>query len=125
MSPKLLFIGITALSAALVATDLAQAQSSCAGVSPTSNTTLTSVTVASGLTNPLFVASPSGDTGRIFIVQLGGSIKIHKRGTSASTLTTFIDISSKITTSSSELGLLGFAFDPGPGRTSFSRPNHR
>lgn len=68
--------------------------------------------MASGLVLPLFASAPPGDTGRIFIVEKAGRIKIHKHGQSATTLSTFLDISSRVNSSGSELGLLGLAFDP-------------
>jgi glucose/arabinose dehydrogenase len=91
----------------------ALAQYTCSGISETANTTLSSVVVASGLTQPDFVTAPPGDASRIFIVERGGRIKIHKRGQPATTLTTFLDISSKVNSATdSELGLLGLVFDP-------------
>jgi hypothetical protein len=51
---------------------VADAADVCAGVSPVSNTNLTRVTIASGMTagtsGPLFVTAPPGDVNRIFIV---------------------------------------------------------
>jgi glucose/arabinose dehydrogenase len=97
----------------LLAALAARAQYDCAGVSPTANTTLSGVAVATGLVQPLYVTSPPGDTGRIFIVERAGRIRIHKRGQPATTLTTFLDITSKVASSpSSEMGLLSVAFDP-------------
>jgi glucose/arabinose dehydrogenase len=91
----------------------ARAQYACDGISQTSNSTLASVVVASGLTQPDLVAAPPGDPSRIFIVERGGRIRIHKRGQAAGTLLTFLDISSKTNSGTdSELGLLGLAFDP-------------
>jgi len=83
----------------------------CAGVSPASGTALTSVTVASGLISPVFVASPPGDTDRLFIVEQAGRIKIRRRGETTASKT-FLDIASKVDSSAGELGLLGFVFDP-------------
>jgi glucose/arabinose dehydrogenase len=91
----------------------ARSQYTCSGISETSNTTLSSVVVASGLTQPDFVTAPPGDASRIFIVERAGRIKIHKRGQPTATLTTFLDISSKTNSGTDqELGLLGLAFDP-------------
>lgn len=68
--------------------------------------------MASGLTKPLFVTAPSGDTGRIFIIEKAGRIRIHKHGQSATTLPTFLDIVSRVSSTAPEMGLLGLAFDP-------------
>jgi glucose/arabinose dehydrogenase len=88
------------------------AQYACSGVSESKNTALTSIVVASGLSLPLFVSAPPGDTARVFIVEKTGRIKIHKHGQSATTLTTFLDISAKVDATFNEMGLLGLAFDP-------------
>lgn len=89
-----------------------RAQYDCGGVSAFANTTLTAYAVVGGLTQPLFVASPPGDRTRLFIVERQGRIKIHKRGTPPGTVTTFLDIASRVNTSGGEMGLLGLAFDP-------------
>ncbi len=91
----------------------ARAQFDCTGVSQSQNSTLASVVVASGLTQPLFVTAAPGDKSRIFIVERNGHIKFHTHGQPASTWTTFLDISTKVdSTDDLELGLLGLAFDP-------------
>ncbi len=110
-------VALLASSAVVCSTVLcclpAVAQSVCSGVSPAGNTTLSSVTVVSGLSLPLFVASPPGDTGRLFIVEQAGTIRIHKKGDPAGTWTTFLNITPRVNSSSTEMGLLGLAFDPG------------
>lgn len=69
---------------------------------------LTSVQVGSGLTAPVFLTAPTGDS-RLFVVEQGGLIKIlGPQGTSS----TYLDISARID-ASGEQGLLGLAFDPG------------
>ena len=52
---------------------------------------LTTVLVASGLSTPLFAASPPGDVDRLFIVEQAGLIKILRDG--AVLGTPFLDIS--------------------------------
>ena len=87
----------------------------CDGVSPTSNTTLESVKVVTGLTGrPLYVVSPPGDTDRIFVLEQNGFIRIHRRGNPSGTFSLFLDISGKVQASSflNEMGLLGLTFDP-------------
>jgi glucose/arabinose dehydrogenase len=120
------FLSSLSLAAGLVLVpSVIHAQYDCTGISQTSNTTLASVTVATTLSNPLFVAAPPGDPVRIFIVERGGTIRIHKKGTSASTLSTFLDISTKVDSETDgEMGLLGLAFDPNYASTRFFWVNY-
>lgn len=91
--------GLAAVAAAVVAAN-AQAQK------------LTTVSVASGLSNPVFVTSPPGDTNRIFILEKNsgntGRIRIVKNGSLLAT--PFLSISP--VANGSEQGLLGMAFHP-------------
>ncbi len=69
--------------------------------------------VAEGLTSPLVVVESPDNTGRIFIVDQGGQIYIHKDGSMVST--PFLDISERLVARESpqdERGLLGLAFHP-------------
>jgi glucose/arabinose dehydrogenase len=100
----------------------ALAQANCGGISPTSNTTLTSVLVADGFVNkPIFATSPPGDRNRLFVVEQDGYIRIHQRGDDPASWTTFLNIDAKVFTSSfsNELGLLGMAFDPNYATNGF------
>ena len=65
--------------------------------------------VASGLTQPLFVTAPPGDTSHIYIVQQTG--QILALDLQANTLSTFFTVTG-LTSTSGEQGLLGLAFDP-------------
>lgn len=65
--------------------------------------------VASGLSNPVFVASAPGDASKLFVVEQTGAIRVIQNGTLLST--PFLDISSLVTYGG-ERGLLGLAFDP-------------
>jgi glucose/arabinose dehydrogenase len=106
---------VTAVVAVLVAAVPipAYAQYTCTGISETPNATLSSVVVAAGLSEPVFVTAPPGETSGIFIVERSGRIKIHKHGQTASTVKTFLDITAKVDSAAdSEMGLLGLAFDP-------------
>jgi glucose/arabinose dehydrogenase len=68
--------------------------------------------VASGLSSPLFVTNAGDGSGRLFIVEKGGRIKILQAGV---VLTTpFLDIRAKVS-KSGERGLLGLAFHPDYG----------
>src|SRR5262245_45000033 len=99
--------------ALLLAAGPARAQYGCGGVSETSNTGLSSVVVAQGMLEPLFLSAPPGDTTRVFVVGRRGTIWIHKHGQAPTTLSTFLDITAKVdSTTNTEMGLLGLAFDP-------------
>ena len=62
-----------------------------------------------GLSNPLFLTHAKDNSGRIFIVQQGGIIKVLQPGETVPT--DFLNITSKVT-SGGERGLLGLAFHP-------------
>ncbi len=66
-------------------------------------------TFATGFHSPLGLESPRDNTGRLFVVEQGGTIQIIQNN--ALLTTPFLDISAKIT-SGGELGLLGLAFHP-------------
>jgi glucose/arabinose dehydrogenase len=69
--------------------------------------------VASGFSQPIGIANAGDGSGRLFIVEQGGLVKIIKHG---ATLTApFLDVSSRLKSSSGEQGLLGIAFPPGFG----------
>ena len=67
------------------------------------------VRVANGLSQPVDLTAPPGDTARIFIVEKTGTIRILKGGQVLSR--PFLDISGLVS-SGSEQGLLGLAFHP-------------
>ena len=87
-----------------------------AGVYPASafQTPLTTTRVASGLSLPLFVTAPPGDTTRIFILEQRsgniGRIRILNLSNNMLIATPFLSISP--VTTNDEQGLLGLAFDP-------------
>ncbi len=71
---------------------------------------LTTVKVAGGFTEPLFLTSPPGDTARLFVVEQNtAQIKIIKNGVVLGT--PFLNIDPKVG-SGGERGLLGLAFHP-------------
>lgn len=72
---------------------------------------LEQVNSAGSLEFPLFMSAPPGDRTRIFVIEKGGRVKILDRD-KGSLVSTFIDISSLVSTGGSEQGLLGLAFDP-------------
>jgi len=65
--------------------------------------------VPSGLASPVFVGHAGDGTGRLFIEQQGGLIRVLQPG--ASVPTTFLDLSAKIS-GGGERGTLGLAFHP-------------
>ncbi|HZH53691.1 MAG TPA: PQQ-dependent sugar dehydrogenase [Microvirga sp.] len=67
--------------------------------------------IASGLSSPLYLTSPPGNPGQLFIVEKGGLVKIHEAATGQTRATPFLDVSSQVATSG-EQGLLGLAFAP-------------
>ena len=80
---------------------------------PQSSITIELVTVASGLTAPLGVTHAGDGSGRLFIVEQSGQIKILQGGVVLPT--PFLDISAKLPVLNAffdERGLLGLAFHP-------------
>ncbi|HST12920.1 MAG TPA: PQQ-dependent sugar dehydrogenase, partial [Terriglobales bacterium] len=71
--------------------------------------TLALTPVVSGLSSPVDLQFPSDGTGRMFVVQQPGSIRIVTNGSLVAT--PFLDITSKVS-SGGEMGLLGLAFHP-------------
>lgn len=76
-------------------------------VSP-SHTIATQV-VASGFTLPLDVEQPNDTSGRLFVVEQGGTVRIIQSGTVRAQ--PFLDISGKVI-NQGEMGLLGLTFHP-------------
>lgn len=71
------------------------------------------VRVASGLSNPLFAASPPGDPDRLFIVeQHTGRIRILDLDTGQLAADPFLDLPDSSLAGGGEQGLLGLAFHP-------------
>ncbi|MFP6582678.1 MAG: PQQ-dependent sugar dehydrogenase [Candidatus Hydrogenedentota bacterium] len=68
--------------------------------------------IASGLTTPVFVGAPPGDSSRIFVVEQPGTIKITTLADNTVLGTDFLDISSRVDDTKNEQGLLGLAFHP-------------
>lgn len=66
--------------------------------------------VLSGFDRPLFLTHAGDGSGRMFVVEKAGLIKIVKGGETLPT--PFLDISGRVRASGSEQGLLGLAFHP-------------
>jgi hypothetical protein len=86
----------------------------CDGISPVPDTALTSVLAANGLSRPVFVTAPPGDTSRVFVVEQDGRIRIVRNG--ALLAAPFVDLAALTRSPADggnwEQGLLGLAFDP-------------
>jgi glucose/arabinose dehydrogenase len=79
---------------------------------------ITARRIASGLNRPVYVTSPAGDTGRLFILeQHTGRIKILNLDTGLMNVTPFLDIDGLAT--GNEQGLFGLAFDPNYAENGF------
>ncbi len=85
----------------------------CGGIQPTSPMPSPGVIglqpVASGLSAPLDIEQPNDGSGRLFVVEQGGAIKILQNG--ALLPQPFLDISNKVIFQG-EMGLLGLTFHP-------------
>jgi len=96
----------------------AAAMSACilGGVSSSRAATLTTQTIVSGLNRAVDLASPPGDTTRLFVAERRGVIKIIDLNTNTVLPTPFLDIDALVVnfvaTGGDERGLLGFCFHP-------------
>jgi len=66
--------------------------------------------VAAGLTQPIGLTSAGDGSGRLFIIEQPGTIRIYHQGQLLDS--PFLDIQDRVRDSGSEQGLLGLAFDP-------------
>jgi len=109
-----LLIPLFALLAATTPTHAKQAPFS--GVLPENRTQVidpTKITfheIADGLSNPVFITNAGDGSGRIFVIERAGRIRIIKDG--ALLPTPFLDIDSDVRSAGGEQGLLGLAFHP-------------
>jgi glucose/arabinose dehydrogenase len=71
--------------------------------------------VAGGLDRPVLMTHASDGSGRLFIVEKGGTIRIFEQGQLVSR--PFLDIRDRVLSQGSEQGLLGMAFSPDFDRT--------
>ena len=72
---------------------------------------LTLTQIANGFTRPTYITHAGDGSGRIFVVEQPGRIRIIKGGVLQPT--PFLDISSRVNSAGSEQGLLNVAFPPG------------
>jgi glucose/arabinose dehydrogenase len=76
---------------------------------PAAAVTLELRTAVSGFNGPVALANAGDGSGRLFVVEQDGRIRVAKNGRIEST---FLDITSIVDSSDYELGLLGLAFHP-------------
>jgi glucose/arabinose dehydrogenase len=95
-----LLLGAGALAAQLAAAPRAEAQRATIGLAPV---------VTAGLAAPLFVTHAGDGSGRLFVVEQPGRVRIVSGGALAAT--PFLDIADRVLTGG-ERGLLGLAFHP-------------
>ena len=77
---------------------------------------LDAVRVAGGFSEPLFATAPPRDTGRLFVVERGGLIRIIDLASRTVKPAPFLDLSDVVSLAGEE-GLLGLAFDPNYDRS--------
>ncbi|MBI4785734.1 MAG: PQQ-dependent sugar dehydrogenase [Chloroflexi bacterium] len=73
--------------------------------------TITLTPFAQGASQPTYVTHAGDNSGRLFVVERAGRIRIFRNGSFLST--PFLDITSRVQSASSEQGLLSVAFPPG------------
>ena len=88
---------------------------------PTSDTLKLVPVVTSGLSSPVYLTAPTGDTARLFVVEQGGQIRIVQHGQLLPTA--FLDIHTRLV-SGGEQGLLSVAFHPNYGANGFFYVNY-
>jgi len=79
---------------------------------PTYGYTVTNAFGALNFFDPVCIASPPGETNRLFVVERGGTIAVITN-LAAPTRSVFLNISSKVTANLEECGLLSMVFHPG------------
>jgi glucose/arabinose dehydrogenase len=68
---------------------------------------------------PVFLTSAGDGTDRVFVVQQTGVIVVFPNDSLAASTTTFLDVSTKLSSSGGEEGLLGLAFHPDYARNGY------
>ena len=81
------------------------------GGSPARSGSVTLTRLAGGFTHPVTIANAGDGSGRLFVVEQGGTIRFIRNGVVAPL--PFLNITSLVTPTGGEQGLLGLAFPPG------------
>jgi hypothetical protein len=79
--------------------------------------------IASGLENPIGIANARDDSGRLFVLEKAGRIRVIKSDQLLPD--SFLDITDRVGSGGSEQGLLGLAFDPKYKTNGFFCELHR
>ena len=87
-------------------------------------TKLSLVKVASGLDQPIGIVNAGDGSGRLFIIEQAGVVKILNTGTGILNAEPFLDLSTRIDSAGNEQGLLGLAFHPGYADSGFFYVNY-
>jgi uncharacterized protein (TIGR03437 family) len=69
------------------------------------------IPIATGLTSPLYLTNARDGSGRLFVLERPGRIRVMRRGETSPVTRPFLDISAKVMLGG-ERGLLGLAFHP-------------
>ena len=80
--------------------------------------------VAAGLSQPVAVVSAGDDSGRLFIIEQDGVIRILNTDSNSVNPAPFLDISARIKSTGNEQGLLGLAFHPDYASNGFFYLNY-
>jgi glucose/arabinose dehydrogenase len=78
--------------------------------------------IASGLQRPVDIQPANDGSGRLFIIEKTGYIRIYENGQLLDA--PFLDITDRVNDSGNEMGLLGLAFDPDYEQTGFFYVNY-
>jgi glucose/arabinose dehydrogenase len=78
---------------------------------PTSHAGIEAIRITTGLTEPLYVCAPPGDTSRLFVAEQGGKIKIINLPSGTVNPAPFLDITFEVAQNQGG-GVLGMTFDP-------------
>src|ERR1044071_2676278 len=109
MQRKWLFASVFAAALVLCCVDLKSPFVTRVGAQ-SAGAQLALVSPVGGLSSPVGIVNAADGTGRLFVVEQGGRIRILKNGALLST--PFLDIAARLSTGG-ERGLLGLAFPPG------------
>jgi glucose/arabinose dehydrogenase len=111
-----------ALTRSLAVLALLGCSNAPAGAPPPTGDSLRLVpVVTSGLSSPVYLTAPIGDTARLFVVEQGGQIRIVQHGQLLPTA--FLDIHTRLV-SGGEQGLLSVAFHPNYATNGFFYVNY-
>ncbi|MDX2438057.1 MAG: PQQ-dependent sugar dehydrogenase, partial [Acidobacteriota bacterium] len=80
------------------------------------------ITYKSGFTRPIAVRHAGDGSGRLFVVEQGGTIRVVENG--AIVDPPFLDLSTVVDTGGNEQGLLGLAFHPDYANNGFFYVNY-